>query len=84
VSANVVFDNLKINVQKTYYDNDEAIKGLREGEISAMIILSGAPQAALAKLSKDDHVHFLALDQESLPNHDLNDIFTNYTRLRRQ
>jgi uncharacterized protein len=78
VSAQVVFDALKIKVQQTNYDNDEAIKALREGEISAMIILSGAPQAALAKLSKQDHVHFLELDQGSLPSHDLSGIFNNY------
>jgi TRAP transporter TAXI family solute receptor len=78
VSAEFVFDALKINVQQTYFDNDEAIKKLRDGEIAAMIILSGAPQAALAKLTKEDHVHFLTLDEASLPNHDLKGIFSNY------
>jgi TRAP transporter TAXI family solute receptor len=78
VSAEVVFDALKIDVQRTSYDNDEAIKKLRDGDISAMIILSGAPQAALAKVTKADHVHFLALDQGSLPNHDLSGLFANY------
>jgi TRAP transporter TAXI family solute receptor len=78
VSAEVVFDALNIKVQETYFDNDEAIKRLRDGEIAAMIILSGAPQAALAKLTKDDHFHFLALDEASLPNHDLKGIFSNY------
>jgi uncharacterized protein len=78
VSAEVVFDALKIDVQRTSFDNDEAIKKLRDGDISAMIILSGAPQAALAKVTKTDHVHFLALDQGSLPNHDLSGLFANY------
>jgi TRAP-type uncharacterized transport system substrate-binding protein len=78
VSADVIFDALKIDVERTNYDNDEAIKKLRDGEISAMIVLSGAPQAALAKLKKEDQVHFLALDRESLPNHDLSAISSNY------
>jgi TRAP-type uncharacterized transport system substrate-binding protein len=78
VSAEVVFKALNIEVQRTNYDNDEAIKKLRDGDIAAMIILSGAPQAALAKLKSDDHVHFLPLDQESLPNHDLSAILANY------
>jgi TRAP transporter TAXI family solute receptor len=78
VSAEVVFDSLKIDVERTNYDNDEAIMRLRDGEIAAMIILSGAPQAALAKLKSEDHVHFLKLDQESLPNHDLSAISGNY------
>jgi TRAP transporter TAXI family solute receptor len=78
VSADVIFEALKIDIQKTSYDNDEAIQKLKDGEIAAMIVLSGAPQAALAKISKEDQVHFLALDKESLPNHDLNAISSYY------
>ena len=78
VTADTVFNTLNIPVQRSYYDNDEAIKRLISGDISAMIILTGAPQAALAKLKKEDGVHFLALDQESLPKHDLHDLSANY------
>jgi TRAP-type uncharacterized transport system substrate-binding protein len=62
VSAEIIFEMLKIGVERTNYDNDEAIKRVRSGELSAMIILTGAPQAALAKLTKEDGLHFLALD----------------------
>jgi TRAP-type uncharacterized transport system substrate-binding protein len=78
VTADTVFNALNIPVQRSYYDNDEAIKRLIAGDISAMIILTGAPQAALAKLKKEDGVHFLALDQESLPKHDLHDLLASY------
>jgi uncharacterized protein len=78
VTADTVFDALNIPVERSYYDNDEAIKRLLAGDISAMIILTGAPQAALAKLKKEDGVHFLGLDQESLPRHDLNGLFAEY------
>jgi uncharacterized protein len=78
VSAEIIFDMLKIDVQRLNYDNDVAIKKLRDGEISAMIILSGAPQAAMVKVRKEDGVHFLALDERSLPNHDLHPIFAKY------
>ena len=78
VTADTVFNSLNIPVQRSYYDNDEAIKRLIAGDISAMIILTGAPQAALAKLKKEDGVHFLGLDQESLPKHDLNGLFAEY------
>jgi uncharacterized protein len=78
ISADVIFNALKLDVQRTNYDPDEAIRKLKEGEISAMIILTGAPQAALAKLKKEDEVHFLALDQASLPNHDLSEITSEY------
>src|SRR5580700_5261540 len=75
VTADTVFNTLDIPVQRSYYDNDEAIKRLTSGEISAMIILTGAPQAILSKVKKEDGVHFLPLDQESLPRHNLHDLF---------
>jgi TRAP-type uncharacterized transport system substrate-binding protein len=78
VTADTVFNSLNIPVQRSYYDNDEAIKRLISGDISAMIILTGAPQAALAKLKGEDGVHFLPLDQNSLPKHELRDLFANY------
>src|SRR5215208_647138 len=78
VTADIIFKALKLDVQRSYYDNDEAIKRLKSGEIAAMIILSGAPQAALVKLSKGDQVHFLGLDPSSLPNYDLRPIFAEY------
>ena len=78
VTADTVFNALNIQTQRSYYDNDEALKRLISGEISAMIILTGAPQAMLAKVKKEDGVHFLPLDQESLPNHKLGELFANY------
>src|SRR6266496_4328254 len=65
VTADIIFNALGVDVQRLNYDNDEAIKKLKDGEIAAMIILSGAPQGALAKLKKEDGLHFLALDRES-------------------
>jgi TRAP-type uncharacterized transport system substrate-binding protein len=78
VSAEIIFEMLKIGVERTNYDNDEAIKRVRSGELSAMIILTGAPQAALAKLTKEDGLHFLALDERALPNRDVRPILTKY------
>jgi len=78
VSANFVFDKLKIDVVRSNYDNDEAIQKVRTGELAAMIILTGAPQAALAKLKAEDGVHFLALDKDQLPGYDLKPIFDYY------
>jgi uncharacterized protein len=78
VTADTIFHALGIDVQRVNYDNDDAIKKLKDGEIAAMIVLSGAPQAALAKVTREDGVHFLALDRESLPAHDLHAIFADY------
>jgi TRAP-type uncharacterized transport system substrate-binding protein len=65
-TAEVIFDLLKIETVRSNYDNDEAIKKLLAGEISAMIVLTGAPQSALAKVKKEDGVHFLPLDNRDL------------------
>ncbi len=78
VTADIVFNLLNLEVERSNYDNDEAIKRLLRGELAAMIILTGAPQAALAKLKKEDGVHFLPLDRRSLPGSDLRQIFADY------
>jgi TRAP-type uncharacterized transport system substrate-binding protein len=78
VTADTVFGALSIPVQRSYYDNDEALKRLMSGELSAMIILTGAPQVTFSKVKKEDGLHFLPLDQESLPKHDLRDLFASY------
>src|SRR5438046_9625545 len=46
VTAEIVFKMLNIDVEHLNYDNDEAIKKLRGGAISAMMLVCGAPQAA--------------------------------------
>jgi uncharacterized protein len=66
------------SVKKSYYDNDEAIQKLLKGEIAAMIVLTGGPQATLAKLKMEDGVHFLPLDENSLPGHDTTEVFAQY------
>jgi uncharacterized protein len=78
VTSDIIFQMLKLDVQRVNYDNDEALKKLRDGEISAMIILSGAPQAAVVKVRKEDNLHLLPLDERSLPNHDLHPMFAKY------
>lgn len=78
VTADRIFKMLNIPVARSYYDNDEAIQKLLQHEISAMIVLTGGPQAALAKLRAEDGVHFLALDQENLPGRDLSAIRAEY------
>jgi uncharacterized protein len=78
VSADIIFRLLKIDVERVNYDNDEAIKKLRDRQISAMIILSGAPQAAVVRVKKEDGIHLLSLDERSLPKHDLHPLFAKY------
>ena len=67
VTADIVFNALNIDTVRSYYDNDIAIKKVIDGDLAAMIILTGAPQAALAKLRKEDGVHFLPFDESTSP-----------------
>jgi TRAP-type uncharacterized transport system substrate-binding protein len=78
VTADRVFNMLDLQVQRSHYDNDEAIQKLLKGEISAMIVLTGGPQAALATLKAEDGVHFLALDKASVPDRDVSKILAEY------
>ena len=78
VTADIIFTMLNIDVERSNYDNDEAIRRLRNGDISAMIILTGAPQAALVKLVAEDGVHFLPLEEQALAGHNVAAIFDNY------
>src|ERR1043166_1397847 len=59
---------VNLDVVRSNYDNDEAIKMVKNGDLAAMIILTGAPQAGFAKLKAEDGVHFLALDKDQLPS----------------
>jgi len=78
VTADILFNTLKINTIRSYYDNDVAIQKVINGEISAMIILTGAPQAALVKLKKEDGVHFLPFDEKAVPAPDVKRILDDY------
>jgi hypothetical protein len=55
-----------------------AIKKVIDGDIAAMIILTGAPQALFAKLKKEDGVHFLPFDERSVPNPGVKQLLADY------
>jgi TRAP-type uncharacterized transport system substrate-binding protein len=78
VTADTIFNTLGIPVQRSNYDNDEALQRLKTGELAAMIILTGAPQVTFSRVKKEDGLHFLPLDQQSLPKHDLHELQANY------
>ena len=78
VTADRVFNMLHIETQRRYDDVDTALSKLRNGQIAAMIMLTGAPQSAVAKLKPEDKLHLLAIDEESLPGQDLGPLFAAY------
>jgi TRAP-type uncharacterized transport system substrate-binding protein len=78
VTADLVFNTLRIDTVRSYYDNDAALKKVIGGELDAMIILTGAPQALYAKVKKDDGVHFLPLDERTSMSPGVRQVLTDY------
>jgi TRAP-type uncharacterized transport system substrate-binding protein len=76
--ATKVFGSLGINVTRTHYDDVLAQEKLLQGEVSAIVLSTGAPQESLRQLKKEDGIHFLALDEASLPGYDVMPILTEY------
>jgi uncharacterized protein len=59
LTATVVFETLKIDVQPTFHDQALAIQKLKSGEIEAMVYVAGKPAALFRDLTPEDHVHFV-------------------------
>jgi TRAP-type uncharacterized transport system substrate-binding protein len=78
VTADAVFNKLQIDTVRSNYDNDLAIRKVIGGELAAMIVLTGAPQTALAKLKPEDGVHFLAFDEDTMPGSAGKQILNDY------
>jgi TRAP transporter TAXI family solute receptor len=78
VTANHLFNMLNLKVKRSYYDVETSISKLLKGEIDATIMLTGAPQSAVAKLKSSDGVHLLSVDEAGLPGYDLTRVFTQY------
>jgi len=78
VTADAIFEMLKIPVERVNYDNNLALKKLKDNEIQAMIVVSAAPQSALARVKKEDGFHLLGLDEKSSPGRDLTPLFEQY------
>jgi uncharacterized protein len=78
VTADIVFNMLKIDTVRSYYDNDVALKKVIDGELAAMIILTGAPQAMYAKVKKEDGVHFLPFDERTSTNPNVKQVLADY------
>jgi uncharacterized protein len=77
-AADSVFNTLKLDTVRSYYNNEAAIKKVIEGEISAMIVLTGAPQTTFAKLKKEDGVHFLPFDERAAESSSVKQILADY------
>jgi uncharacterized protein len=78
IAAEGIFATLGIKIDPTHYDDSLALEKLRDGELAAIAILTGAPRAVLENIRKDEGFHFLPLDDQSLPNRDLSGLYVTY------
>jgi uncharacterized protein len=78
VAAESIFATLGIKIEPTYYDDSLSLEKLRDGELAAIAILTGAPRSVIENVRKDEGFHFLPLDDQSLPNRDLSGLYVTY------
>jgi uncharacterized protein len=67
LAAETIFRVLGVNVIPTNFDNDLAIEKLRNGEISAVVRMGGAPQNDYVDVTPQDGFHLVPLTDASLP-----------------
>ena len=78
IAADIIFEMMGLDTVKSFHDNDDAIQLLKTDKLDAHIILTGAPQSALAKLKSADGVRFLSLTEQDLPGSDRNKLYERY------
>ena len=78
IAADIIFEMMGLDTVKSFHDNDDAIQLLKTDKLDAHIILTGAPQSALAKLKSADGVRFLSLTEQDLPSSGRNKLYERY------
>ena len=76
--ASRIFDTLKIKVKVAYDDQRFALRRLLSGEIAAIAVSTGAPQEVLARLSAENDLHLLPIDEASLTGRNLRPLLDEY------
>jgi TRAP transporter TAXI family solute receptor len=78
IAADIIFEMIGLKTQKSFHDNNEAIVLLKSGQLDAHIVLTGAPQSALAKLKAADGIKLLPLTEDDLPEQRREGLFKRY------
>lgn len=78
IVTSAVFKLLEIDIQPVYLDADAALVALKNGEISAVARMGGAPQADYDKVTPDDGWHFVPLTEQNLGGARFGKLITSY------
>jgi uncharacterized protein len=70
---------LKINIVQLNLDQEEANAKLKSGEIDAIVRYAGAPHGAFKGFKKDDNLHFVPVDADSLGPEKYADLLKGYS-----
>ncbi len=61
MTSSVLFQGLNVAVDPTYYDQQSALEKLKNGEISALVYVTGKPAKLFSALGSDTGLHFLSV-----------------------
>jgi uncharacterized protein len=61
MTASLIFDALGIAVQTRNFDQPSALERLKQGELAAIVFVSGQPARLFANVMQDSGLHFLPL-----------------------
>lgn len=64
MTAKLIFDMLKIPIAPQYNNQDSALQRLSNGELAAMVFVTGKPARLFANVTRDGGLHFLSLPTE--------------------
>jgi uncharacterized protein len=78
LAAETIFRILGIGVVPTNLDNDQAIEKLRNGELAAVVRLSGAPHTDYAGVKPQDGFRLLPLDERTVSRQRLTQLYNTY------
>ena len=77
-----MFNLLKIPVEIVYDDADLALQKVRSGEIAAAARSGIPPLGGFEKIKPEDKLHFIPINEETLPGIDFNNVRTAYLPYR--
>ena len=66
IAGQTIFKMLGIDVKITHYDTQLALEKVKSGEIAATTLLAGSPIGGYSKITKDEDLHFVPLNEETV------------------
>jgi TRAP-type uncharacterized transport system substrate-binding protein len=66
MTADVIFERLRISVETTSFPQPVALEKLRRGEISALVCVVSKPDRWFKNIKSDENLHFLSIPADKL------------------